>query len=156
MKTLLHISVGVFFLAFSNPLQALYSELDQPGLAYPAEFDEDTRKELQQILEHKDYEFLGGSAINWMTNLNYKGSTKSLNSFLHALSNCEGVITHISFVESIPKGGNWQVYHSAHENGGFGFRIRVSVNSNNIQLTELVLPEIRGSSKVKQNNDDIG
>lgn len=130
-------------------------ELDRPGLALPEGFSEESRKEFQQILEHSDYEFLGGSAINWNTNLRYEGSTKKLNSFLHALSNCDGGIITISFVESIPQGGDWHVHHSAHEKGGFGFHIRVSTSSENIHLTELIIPEIRSISNTEQNADGM-
>ncbi|MDC0325683.1 hypothetical protein OAM01_02890 [bacterium] len=150
MKTLLQIIVAILYVSISNPAQALYMVLDRPGLALPDGFSEESRKGFQQVLEHSDYKFLGGSAMNWNTNLRYEGSTKKLNSFLHALSNCDGVIITLTFVESLPQGGDWHVHHSANEKGGFGFHIRVSTSSDNIQLTELILPVIRSASSEEQ------
>jgi len=149
MRKIYQIAVAVIFVAISTPAQAWFVELDRPGLALPEDFRKESRKEIQQVLEHPDCKFLGGSALNWNTALRYAGSTKNLNLFLHALSNCEGAIIQVSFVESLPEDGDWHVHHSAHERGGFVFHVRISMASDKINLVELTLPEIRGTSNAE-------
>lgn len=149
MKKLFQIPIVIAFVLVSMPAWALFMELDRPGLALPEGFPEESRKEIQQVLESSGCNFLGGSALNWNTTLRYSGSTRALTAFLSGLSNCEGTIIRISFVESLPQAGDWYVHHSAHEGKGFALHIRVNMGSDKINLSELVLPAIQGISKAE-------
>jgi len=62
------------------------------------------------------------------------------------------MVLSVSFVESLPEDGDWHVHHLAYDSGGFGFHVRVSMSSDRIKLSELVLPEMRGKSEAEQDD----
>lgn len=129
-------------LALSASALALRLELDQPGLAFPPAFPDDSRKQIQSVLEMDEAKYLGGTAINWVSTLRYAGNTQALNKFLDGLARCEGTVIHIRFADDVSQGGAWQVHHSAQDEGGRAFTIRI--NPAIIELSKLSIPAIRG------------
>ncbi|MFT4588805.1 MAG: hypothetical protein ACI9VS_000884 [Candidatus Binatia bacterium] len=132
----------LLFLCFTTPsLFAVLGHLDKPGLAWPKSFPAEHRAAVQKVLERPGCKFLGGIFLNSFTTLRYSSSTQELSMFLDELSKCPGVTLSVSFVDSLPKAGDWHVHH--HTGKGFRFHVRISLESKNIKVSELVLPVVR-------------
>ena len=146
-KALQYFLSGLILVSFISEASALKFNLNRPGLALPEGFNEGTRMTIQNILEKPECKFIAGSALNWTTTLNYGGNTESLNHFIHSLSEIDGTRISISFAESLPDNCRWQVFHSAMDQNGMKFQIRINLHDNGVDLTQLFIPEIRGTNK---------
>lgn len=124
---------------------ALAGKLDRPSIAFPQSVDAGWREGVTQALETEGARFLDGRFINAATTLRYGGSTDALSRFLDRLARCNGLKLRIRFDSSLD--AVWTVQHNAWIDST-AFEVRISPDS--IQLAELLLPEIVGSSTSKQ------
>ena len=141
MKTILLLALTLFLGA--PRAFALAGQLDQPGVALPADYPKIAQEQVAAALKWPDCRFLKGHFINWHTSLLYAGDTKALNLLLDALAKCPGVTLHVSFVaDPIPgEPCDWVVAHDALANS---FHVLVNLKSERITLPELYLPEVKG------------
>jgi hypothetical protein len=125
------------------PALALTQQLDQPGVAHPADYPEAAQKQVREALTRPDCKFLKGYFLNSHTSLLYAGDTKALNLFLDALAKCPGVNVRVSFAHAPASDEvcDWMLAHDATMNA---FHIRVNLDSKHIQLTELYIPSANG------------
>jgi hypothetical protein len=124
---------------------ALAGTLDRPSIAFPQSVEDGWRESVTRALETEGARFLDGNFINANTTLRYGGNTDSLSRFLDRLARCNGLKLRIRFDSKLD--AVWTVQHNAWIDST-AFEVRISPDS--IQLAELVLPEIVGSSASKQ------
>jgi hypothetical protein len=127
-------------LACAAPLFAEAGTLDSPGVAFSADYPKDAQEQVMAALTRKDCKFLGGQFVNWFTSLRYGGDTKALNLFMGGLVKCPGATVHVSF-KKLDDDCDWGVSHNALDNR---FQIEVNLNSKQIQLEDLYIPETNG------------
>ena len=97
------------------------------------------RKAVRSTLVTEGCHFLGGARLNGMTSLRYQGDTPALNRFLDGLSKCLGVTLRVSFSSELDLATDWRVFHEPHANR---FHIEIAYQSDHIELSELIIPEI--------------
>ncbi len=134
------IATVTMLLAYASPVSAEAGTLDSPGVAFPAEYPKDAQDRVMAALNRKDCKFLGGTFVNWFTTLRYQGQTRALNLFLGDLAKCPGVAVHVGF-KKLDDECDWRVGHDAQDNC---FQIEVNLNSKQIKLEDLYLPEAKG------------
>jgi hypothetical protein len=143
MKIRLFASVFLLLLGAAPRVLALAGDLSEPGIALPAHYPATARSNIMAALRQPDCRFLGGHFLNSHTSLNYAGSTRALNLFLDGLARCAGVTLSVSFTsDSLPdEHCDWHVSHQADANR---FHVRVNLKSAQINLAEMVIPEVKG------------
>jgi hypothetical protein len=114
--------------------------LDSPSVAFAQSYPENAQAQVTAALTRKGCKFLSGMFVNWFTTLRYQGETKALNLFLGDLAKCPGVTVHVGF-KKLDEESDWQVSHDALENR---FNIEVNLNSKQIKLEDLSIPEAKG------------
>jgi hypothetical protein len=132
-------------LACAAPIFALAGTLDSPGVAFSGDYPKDAQGRVMAALTRKDCKFLDGMFVNWFTTLRYQGETKALNLFLGDLAKCPGVTVQVGFKKL--EECDWRVSHDAHGNR---FHIEVNLNSKQIKLEDLYIPEAQGPTLKKE------
>ena len=127
-------------LACAAPVFAAAGSLDSPGVAFPGDYPKDAQDKVMAALARKDCKFLGGEFVNWFTTLRYQGETRALNLFLGGLAKCPGVTVHVSF-KKLDDECDWRVSHDAQGNR---FQVEVNLNSKQVKLEDLYIPEAKG------------
>ena len=133
-------------LACAAPVFALAGKLESPSVAFSGDYPKDAQEKVMAALTRKDCKFLGGEFVNWFTTLRYQGETKALNLFLGDLAKCPGVTVHVGF-KKLDDTCDWRVSHNAHGNR---FQIEVNLNSKQIKLEDLYVPEAKGPALEKK------
>jgi hypothetical protein len=127
-------------LSCAAPVFAEAGTLDSPGVAFSGGYPKDAQEQVMAALTRRDCKFLGGQFVNWFTSLQYGGDTKALNLFLGDLVKCPGATVHVAF-KKLDVDCDWRVSHDALDNR---FQIEVNLNSKQIQLEDLYIPEANG------------
>jgi hypothetical protein len=133
--------------AISNRASPAAGELNLPSVATYSTYPQAHRQQLLTILQRKDCKFVKGSWLNASTQLHYHSNTEALGHFLSALAKCPGVTVSISFYRPgeearwAPETSNWSVFHSAYNNH---FQVKVNLASDEIDLTSLYIPPLKG------------
>ena len=127
-------------LACAAPAFAEAGSLDSPGVAFPGDYPKDAQDKVMAALARKDCKFFGGMFVNWFTTLRYGGDTKALNLFLGDLAKCPGVTVHVGF-KKLDDDCDWRVSHDATDNR---FKVEVNLNSKQVKLEDLYIPEAKG------------
>ena len=122
---------------------AEYHELKEPWLAFPKDFPASTKTNIQARLRHPDCKFLGGSALNAWTSLQYAGDTRALNLFMSGLAKCPGITLSVLFYHGENDDSDWRVTHMA-SHDPHNVCVRVNLKSTHIKLDALVIPDIKG------------
>jgi len=133
-------------LACAAPVFALAGTLDSPGVAFSGDYPKNARDQVMAALTRKDCKFLGGDFVNWFTTLRYGGDTKALNLFLGDLVKCPGATVHVGF-KKLDDDCDWRVSHDAHSNR---FQVEVNLNSKQIKIEDLYIPEAKGPALKKE------
>jgi hypothetical protein len=136
----------VVLLACAAPIFAEAGSLDSPGVAFPGDYPKDAQESVMAALNRKDCKFLGGTFVNWFTTLRYQGETKALNLLLGDLAKCPGVTVHVGF-KKLDDECDWRLSHDGLDNG---FQIEVNLNSKQIKLEDLYVPEAKGPALKKK------
>ena len=124
-------------------LQAAFHKLNEPSLAIPEGFSESARTRIMASLRRADCKFIGGYALNMFTSLQYQGDTLALNHFLEGLAKCPGVALSVRFQRrGVPADCDWLVSHLAGKPGNF--TVHVNLESSQIDLQDLVIPQSKG------------
>jgi hypothetical protein len=124
---------------------ALAGSLDSPGVAFSGDYPKDAQEQVMAALTRKDCKFLGGHFVNWFTTLRYGGDAKALNLFLGDLVKCPGATVHVGF-KKLDDECDWRVSHDAHGNR---FQVEVNLNSKQIKIEDLYIPEAKGPALKK-------
>jgi hypothetical protein len=140
------IAAVAVLLACAAPVFALAGTLDSPGVAFSGDYPKDARGQVMAALTRKDCKFLGGHFVNWFTTLRYGGDTKALNLFLGDLVKCPGATVHVGF-KKLDDDCDWRVSHDAHGNR---FQVEVNLNSKQIKIEDLYIPEAKGPALKKE------
>ena len=122
--------------------------IDQPYLNLPLTYPEAAKQEVQDILRSPDLQFIKGHAQVRTTNLVYRSQTIPLNMLISKLSRCPDFKVHVTFKKA----------ESTHILHGFDFavvqfsdetkvNVIINVNSQNIDIERLSLPEVVSSSE---------
>jgi hypothetical protein len=149
VKTYGFVSFGAIlavFLCSNSPAFALAGTLDSPSVAFSGDYPKDAQAQVMAALTRKDCKFLGGHFVNWFTTLRYGGDTKSLNLFLGDLVKCPGATVHVGF-KKLDDDCDWRVSHDAHSNH---FQVEVNLNSKQIKIEDLYIPEAKGPALKKE------
>jgi hypothetical protein len=137
VKSVVALAILFGFVSFAF---GLAGTLDSPGVAFPGDYPKDAQAKVMAALARKDCKFLGGHFVNWFTTLRYQGETKALNLFLGDLVKCPGVTVHVSF-KKLDEECDWRVSHDGLANS---FDIEVNLNSKQIKIEDLYIPEAKG------------
>lgn len=138
---------------FPKSVFARKGELSSPQIALQRNIPEKQRKQILQVLDRKDCNFVGGSWVNSFTRLHYRGNVEALEGFIDALSKCPGVKVTVGFqskektLEWAPKNSNWTVFHMP--TNGNSFIITVHLDSD-INISSLNIPIQNQSSDSKK------
>jgi hypothetical protein len=84
--------------------------------------------------------------VNWFTTLRYAGDTKALNLFLGDLVKCPDATVHVGF-KKLDDDCAWRVSHDVHGNR---FQVEVNLNSKQINIEDLYVPEAKGPALKKE------
>jgi hypothetical protein len=140
------VAILAVFLCPASPVFALAGTLDSPGVAFSGDYPKDAQGRVMAALARKDCKFLGGHFVNWFTTLRYGGDTQALNLFLGDLVKCPGATVHVGF-KKLDDDCAWRVSHDAHGNR---FQVEVNLNSKQIKIEDLYIPEAKGPALKKE------
>ena len=146
MKLACHLLLVLAVLLFASTLRAfaLAGELSEPGLAMPTNVPPAFSTNLTAALTDAKVKFLGGNFVNGFTALRYGGETRALNGFLERLAKCPGIKLSVRFencADEQPQA--WLLTHDAWHDG-YAVCVRINLKSRQLQLADLVLPEVAG------------
>lgn len=146
MKLARRIPLVLIMLLFASTLRAfaLAGELSEPGLAMPTNVPPAFSTSLSSALTDAKVKYLGGDFVNGFTALRYGGETRALNGFLERLAKCPGIKLSVrfeSYADDPPQ--DWLLTHDAWHDG-YAVCVRINLKSRQLQLADLVLPEVAG------------
>jgi hypothetical protein len=134
---------AALLLVCAAPVGAEAGTLDAPGVTFPGDNPKDAQDRVMATLTRKDCKFLAGEFVNWFTTLRYRGETKALNLFLGDLEKCPGATVHVG-LKKLDDECDWRVSHDALDNR---FQVEVNLNSKQVKLEDLYIPEAKGPLK---------
>jgi len=142
---------SVAFFHLSQSTLAALTNLETPSVAFDSGYSKTERDQVLKVLKSDKCKFVRGTTLNSFTTLQYRGNTESLNSLLDQLASCRQLNIHISFAH--PKNGDvlsesdWCIHHEAHNNS---FHFRVNLESKQIDLQRLYIPDIHSRKELTE------
>ena len=142
---------GTFFWEVRN-VNALGGNLKTPSISIPLSEPNGGQNpiaaEMNRVLADHQKQFVSGSFINARSTMYFTGNTVKLNAVLKDLAEVKGAVISIMFSKEsgvVEQPCRWSIDHNGWANAE-NLTLTVYLGDGSIQLDELVLPEIRGTT----------